>query len=77
MFFVLPFWEEGGCGLPYAAVEAIRTQYAPLLKAGVVDDVQATLNEMNEKMYANGLQAIIDEAQRQYDEFVAANAATE
>ena len=61
----------------YAAVEAIRTQYAPLLKAGVVDDVQATLDEMNEKMYANGLQAIIDEAQRQYDEFVAANAAAE
>ncbi len=55
----------------YAAVEAIRTQYAPLLKAGVVDDVQATLDEMNEKMYANGLQAIIDEAQRQYDEFIA------
>ena len=55
----------------YAAVEAIRTQYAPLLKAGVVKDVQATLDEMNQKMYANGLQTIIDEAQRQYDEFIA------
>lgn len=56
----------------YAAVEAIRTQYAPLLKAGVVKDVQATLDEMNAKMYANGLQVVIDEAQRQYDEFIAA-----
>ena len=44
----------------YAAVEAIRTQYAPLLKAGVVENVEATLAEMNEKMYANGLQDIID-----------------
>ncbi|MDR2648943.1 MAG: ABC transporter substrate-binding protein [Clostridiales bacterium] len=56
----------------YAAVEAVRTQYAPLLKAGVVSDVQAALKEMNDKMYANGLQKIIDEAQRQYDAFVAA-----
>lgn len=57
----------------YAAVEAIRTQYAPLLKAGVVENVEATLAEMNEKMYANGLQDIIDEAQRQYDEFIELN----
>ena len=57
----------------FAAVEAVRTQYAPLLRAGVVTDVEATLKEMNDKMYANGLQTVIDEAQRQYDEFVAAN----
>jgi len=44
-----------------------------LLRAGVVTDVEATLKEMNDKMYANGLQTVIDEAQRQYDEFVAAN----
>ncbi len=56
----------------YAAVEAVRKQYAPMLRAGVVKDVKATLDEMNQKMYANGLQTVIDEAQRQYDEFVAA-----
>ncbi|MDI9499198.1 MAG: ABC transporter substrate-binding protein [Bacillota bacterium] len=54
----------------YAAVEAIRTQYAPILKAGAAQDVQATLDELNEKMYANGLQKIIDEVQTQYDEFI-------
>jgi len=54
----------------YAAVEAVRVQYAPILRGGVANDVQATLNELNEKMYANGLQKVIDEAQRQYDEFV-------
>lgn len=58
----------------YAAVEAVRTQYAPLLKAGVVKDVKATLDEMNQKMYANGLAAIIEEAQRQYDAYAAQQA---
>jgi putative aldouronate transport system substrate-binding protein len=61
----------------YAAVEAIRTQYAPLLKGGVVKDVEATLAELNEKMYANGLQTIIDSVQAQYDAFVEAGGKTE
>ncbi|MDR3121794.1 MAG: ABC transporter substrate-binding protein [Clostridiales bacterium] len=61
----------------YAAVEAVRTQYAPILKAGVSPDVAATLKEMNDKMYANGLQKVIDEAQRQYDEFIATVGKTE
>ena len=56
----------------YAAVEAIRVQYAPLLKAGVVSDVKATLDEMVQKMYANGLQKILDDVQRQYDAYLAA-----
>jgi putative aldouronate transport system substrate-binding protein len=56
----------------YAAVEAVRVQYAPILKAGVAPDVEATLKEMNDKMYANGLQKVLDEAQRQYDAFVSA-----
>lgn len=38
-----------------------------------MENVEATLAEMNEKMYANGLQDIIDEAQRQYDEFIELN----
>jgi len=41
-----------------------------MLKAGVVSDVKATLDELNKKMYANGLQKIIDEVQKQYDEFI-------
>jgi putative aldouronate transport system substrate-binding protein len=57
----------------YAAVEAVRVQYAPILKAGVSSNVADTLKELNDKMYANGLQKVIDEAQRQYDEFIAVN----
>ncbi|MCL2058819.1 MAG: ABC transporter substrate-binding protein [Oscillospiraceae bacterium] len=57
----------------YAAVESVRVQYVPILKAGVSPNVAETLREMNEKMYANGLQKVIDDAQRQYDEFIAAN----
>ena len=60
----------------YAAVEAVRVQYAPILKAGVAPNVADLLKELNDKMYANGLQKIIDEAQRQYDEFIAANGKT-
>ena len=53
----------------YAAVEAVRAQYAPILKAGVAPNVAELLKELNDKMYANGLQKIIDEAQRQYYSF--------
>ena len=42
------------------------------LICGAVSDIDATIAEFNEKLYAAGLQDIIDEKQRQLDEFLAA-----
>ena len=54
------------------AVKAIEIEYVNMLACGVVDDVDATIEEMNKKMYDNGLQKIIDEAQKQLDAWWAA-----
>ena len=40
------------------------------LECGLVDDIEATIQEMNEKMYDAGLQTIIDEKQKQLNEFL-------
>ena len=55
-----------------AAVKNVYDQYSMSLECGVVDP-ETTLAEMNEKLYAAGLQAIIDEKQKQLDEWAAAN----
>lgn len=55
-----------------AAVQNVYDEYRMSLECGVVDP-ETTLAEMNERMYAAGLQDIIDEKQRQLDEWVAAN----
>ena len=55
-----------------AAVQNVYDEYRMSLECGVVDP-ETTLAEMNERMYAAGLQDIIDEKQRQLDEWAAAN----
>jgi len=54
------------------AVKAVEIEYVNMLTCGVVNDVEATIAEMNKKMYDNGLQKIIDEAQKQLDAWWAA-----
>ncbi|MBQ8814775.1 MAG: DUF3502 domain-containing protein [Lachnospiraceae bacterium] len=54
------------------AVKAVEIEYVNMLACGVVEDVEATIAEMNQKMYDNGLQTIIDEAQKQLDAWWAA-----
>lgn len=55
-----------------AAVQNVYDQYRMSLECGVVDP-EPTLKEMNDKMYAAGLKTIMDEKQRQLDEWAAAN----
>ncbi len=45
----------------------IWNEYYQRLTYGAVEDLQSTLDEFNEKMYAAGLQDIIDEKQKQLD----------
>ena len=57
---------------PYlAAVNNIKTEYFGVLTLGLVDDVDATLAEMNEKLEASGLQKVYDEFYKQYNEWKA------
>ena len=55
-----------------ASVQNVYDQYRMSLECCVVDP-ESTLAEMNEKLYAAGLQDIIDEKQAQLDEWAKAN----
>ena len=53
----------------YASVMSVTAQYLPQLFTGSAADVDQTVAEMNEKLYAAGLQKIIDEMQSQVNEW--------
>ncbi len=54
-----------------SAVQAVLQEYVPILELGLVDDVDATLDEMIQKCYDSGLQQIYDEFFTQYDAWYA------
>ncbi len=54
-----------------SAVTAVLTDYVPMLELGLVDDVDATLDEMISMCYDSGLQQIYDEFYAQYDAWLA------
>ena len=54
-----------------AAVQSVYDEYRMSLECGVLDP-ETALPEMNEKMYAAGLQNIIDEKQAQLDKWLEA-----
>ena len=53
-----------------AALSNVFNEYKAQVSCGMADE--ATMNEFIEKLYANGFQNYIDEAQRQLDEWLAA-----
>ena len=55
-----------------SALQAITDQYTTRLFCGAVDDVDALVAEMNEKMYTAGLQDLLDDIQAQYDAWLEA-----
>ncbi len=54
-----------------SAVITVLTDYVPMLELGLVDDVDATLDEMLQKCNDSGLQEVLDEFYRQYEEWYA------
>ena len=48
-----------------------QAQYLPQLFTGSAADVDQTVAEMNQKLYDAGLQKIIDDMQKQVDEWAA------
>lgn len=54
-----------------AAVTTVITQYLPALECGMVDDVDAAIATLNEELEKAGLSRIIEENQRQLNEWMA------
>lgn len=54
-----------------AAVNSLVDEYVPMLRLGLVDDVDATLDEFIQRMYDAGLQKVYDEMQSQYEAWLA------
>lgn len=53
-----------------AAVDAIRDEYLPMLELGLVDDVDATIDEMVARMKEAGVETIREEGLRQYKQWL-------
>lgn len=54
-----------------SAVNAVLNDYVPMLELGLVQDVDATLDEMIQKCYDAGLQTVYDEFFAQYEAWYA------
>lgn len=54
-----------------SALKGITAEYTARLYCGAVDDVDALVQEMNDKMYTAGLQELLDDMQAQYDAWLA------
>ena len=53
------------------AVDTVLQDYVPMIELGLVDDVDATLDEMIQKCYDAGLQNVYDEFYAQYEAWYA------
>ncbi len=49
-----------------AAISEVCSQYVPMLELGLVDDVEATLAEFNQKCELAGLETVMDEVKAQF-----------
>ena len=51
--------------------QSVQISIVPMLELGLVDDVDATLDEMIQKCYDSGLQTVKDEFNAQYEAWYA------
>ena len=65
------FFDTENVDIEMAALVNVYDEFSGILFCGVADDFDATLNQCVEKLKANGLQTVLDECNRQYDEFLA------
>ena len=56
----------------YSAVQAVGSPYDTILTFGLNANVDTTLKEYHDKVFAAGAQKVIDEVQKQVDAFLAA-----
>ncbi len=60
-------WSSANVTDQYLACQAVYDQYIKQLVYGTVSDIDASLKEFNDALYAAGLQDIIDDQQAQFD----------
>ena len=65
------FFDTSDVDIEMAAVANVFDEFYALLRCGACDDLDATLAQFNQKLKDNGLQTLLDECNRQYDEFLA------
>lgn len=65
------FFDTSEVDIEMAAIANVYDEFGKLLSCGACDDVDATLAQFNQKLKDNGLQTLLDECNRQYDEFLA------
>ena len=54
-----------------ASVQSVLQEYVPMIELGLVDDVDAAMDEMIKRCYDSGLQKVYDEFYKQYDAWYA------
>lgn len=68
------FFDTEEVDIEMAALANVYDEFSGVLFCGVADDFDATLKQFVDKLNANGLQTVLDECNRQYDEFLASKA---
>jgi putative aldouronate transport system substrate-binding protein len=66
-------YDSSSVSTELTALMSVQTEYAKSLETGSVSDVDATLKEYNDKLYAAGLQKVMDLKQQQLDQWLADN----
>ena len=53
-----------------AAISDVCSQYVPMIELGLVDDVQASLNEFNSQCERAGLNTVYEEVKAQFNAYL-------
>ena len=54
-----------------AALSAALAEHLGVLQFGMVDDIDASIQALNDALYASGLETVLEDAQEQLDAFFA------
>ena len=68
------FFDTTDVDIEMAALVNVYDEYKAILISGAAEDFDATMAQFVKKLNDNGLQTVLDECNRQYDEFLAAKA---
>ena len=65
------FYDSSSVATELTALSGVESEYKKPLETGSVSDVEATLKDFNDKLYAAGLQKVMDLKQEQLDAWLA------
>ena len=65
------FFDTEPVDIEIAALTNVYGEFCSILFCGAADDFDATLEQFNQKLNDNGLKTVLEEVNRQYDEFLA------